>query len=352
MLTLVFAVLAAVANACSSVLQRKANRAEPDERSLSFALIVDLVQRPVWLGGIGAVTAGFLLQAAALGKGQIAVVEPVLVLELPFTLVLAAIVFRARLHQREWLSAGAMTLGVILLIYSLSPSGGKAANASDLGWGIGIGASVIVIGGLVAAGRRRQGGHRAALLGVATGIGFGLTAALINAMTAAFAHGFLAIFSTWQTYGMIIAGALSMFLLQSALQAGSLVAAQPGITLSDPIVAIVWGAVLFGEHVRSGLWLLGVLAGAVLIGWGTYELSHSPLVSGGSDGGGGDGDGLSGEGLPGEGLSGEGLSGDGEAGVLLGDGGTGGGEAAVLLGEGETHVLLGDGDPRVPRRAT
>src|SRR6478752_5793684 len=76
MLTYVLAVLAACANATSSVLQRKANRRAPRRENMSLRLIWSLAHEPAWFGGILAVTAGFLLQAAALGGGQLSVVEP------------------------------------------------------------------------------------------------------------------------------------------------------------------------------------------------------------------------------------------------------------------------------------
>jgi drug/metabolite transporter (DMT)-like permease len=66
----------------------------------------------VWLGGIGALTAGFLLQASALGTGQLSLVEPVLVLELPVAPVLSSRVFRQRLGPSEWLPAAGMTAGL------------------------------------------------------------------------------------------------------------------------------------------------------------------------------------------------------------------------------------------------
>jgi len=92
-LTYVLAVLAACANALSSVLQRKANKRVPQSENMSLRQMRDLLRQPVWFGGIAAITAGFLLQASALGTGQLSVVEPVLVLELPFTLILASRVF-------------------------------------------------------------------------------------------------------------------------------------------------------------------------------------------------------------------------------------------------------------------
>ena len=75
MLTYALAVLAACANATSSVLQRKANRAAPKKDNLSWKLIGDLLHQPVWFGGILAITVGFLLQAVALGTGSLAAGE-------------------------------------------------------------------------------------------------------------------------------------------------------------------------------------------------------------------------------------------------------------------------------------
>jgi hypothetical protein len=83
------------------------------------------------------VTAGFLLQAAALGNGQLSVVEPILVLELPFTLLLATRVFHARLHRREWGAAIAMSAGLAALLYALSPRAGKPAGVRWYQWVIG-----------------------------------------------------------------------------------------------------------------------------------------------------------------------------------------------------------------------
>jgi drug/metabolite transporter (DMT)-like permease len=112
MLSYVLAVLAACANATSSVLQRKANRDVPRRQNLSLRLIGSLLHEPVWFGGILAICVGFLLQATALGEGQLSEVEPILILELPLTLILAARVFGQRMRRWEWESAAAMTAGL------------------------------------------------------------------------------------------------------------------------------------------------------------------------------------------------------------------------------------------------
>lgn len=274
-MTYLFAVLAACANAVSSVLQRKASRDLPHSENLSWRLIRDLLHTPVWFGGILSVIAGFLLQATALSNGALSVVEPVLVLELPATLLLATWVFGARLGRREWGSTIAMTTGLAGLLYFLSPSAGTTGNVRWYVWTVGIGANLLFVAALVAVallttgwekGSEGGGARRAALLGTATGSMFGLAAALIKGVTNTLAvRGFLSLFTTWHVYAMIAAGAAAMFMLQSALNAGRLIAAQPAITLADPIVSILWGILGFNESVRGGVYIaLAVLAGLIM----------------------------------------------------------------------------------------
>jgi len=289
-MTYLLAVLGACANATSSVLQRKAGRRVPQGENLSLRLIGSLLHQPVWFGGILAVTVGFLLQAAALGSGQLSVVEPIMVLELPFTLLLARRVFGSRLHRREWGAAAAMSAGLAGLLYSLSPSGGSPRDVRWYGWVIGIGINLAFVAVMTAWGRRGPAGGgprggessalQAAVLAVGAGAAFGLTAALIKGMTSVFSEGMAALMTSWQLYAMIAAGVGAMFLLQSAMNAGRLVAAQPGLTLTDPIVSILWGVLVFREQVRTGWFLILMVAGGAVIAGAVIVLARSPLLAG------------------------------------------------------------------------
>ena len=64
MLTYLLAVLAACANAISSVLQRKPTARPRKSRNLSLKLIWSLAHQPVWFGGILAITVGFCSRPA------------------------------------------------------------------------------------------------------------------------------------------------------------------------------------------------------------------------------------------------------------------------------------------------
>lgn len=281
MLSPFLAVLASIANGLASVLQRKAARDQPVSENLSLRLMWHLLHRPAWFAGILAVIVGFLLQAVALGKGRISVVEPVLVLELPATLMIAGLVFRSRLNLREWGAAAAMTAGLAALLFALSPSGGSSADVPWQRWltAVGLNLGLVAVGVLWAV-SVPAGARRAAILGAATGCTFGLTAALIKGMTVAAQDGFAALFTSWELYAMIVAGFGAMFLLQSAMNAGRLLATQPGLTLADPVISILWGIFVFKEQARGGWYVVLAVAGAALVTASVIALARSPLLSG------------------------------------------------------------------------
>jgi drug/metabolite transporter (DMT)-like permease len=282
-LSYVLAVLAACANAASSVLQRKANRGEPRQRTLNWRLVIGLVRSPVWLGGVLAVIAGFLLQAAALAKGGLAAVQPVLVLELPLTLALSSAVFRARLHGREWACAIAMTASVAVLLYLLAPTSRSTEGLGWPGWLLGLavtGAAVLVLVRWARRGLATQSNSRpAALLGVAAGASFGLTAALMKGTTASLDRGVVGVLTAWQLYAMIAAGVVAMFLVQMAMNTGRLIATQPGLTLADPAVSLLWGVLGFHEQVRGGWLVVPQLACAAVLAGSVVVLARSPVLA-------------------------------------------------------------------------
>lgn len=278
-LSIFLALVAACSNATSNVVQRITNREEKNVRTLSLRLVIDLLHRPLWFLAIGAVTASFVLQASALRFGPLAMVEPLLICELPLTFVGAALVLHAPLGRREWTAAVVMTAGLAGLVYFLDPHAGKPGAVSPIVWVVGLGASVGVVAALVIAGWRTSGDRRAAFYGAATGIQFGTTAALMKGAVGLLSSGPAALFTSWETYAMVASGILGMFFMQNAMQAGKIVAAQPGITLLDPFTAIVWGIFGFREQSATGpLHLTLTIAGGLLMVLGALLLSRSPIL--------------------------------------------------------------------------
>lgn len=278
LLSIVLALVAACANAISNVIQRAANRDEADVKTLSLRLVKDLLHRPLWFAGIGAVTVSFVLQASALHFGPLARVEPLLVVELPLTFIGAAVFLDAQLGKLEWSAALLMTVGLGALVYFLQTSG-HGGRASIATWAIGLAISEGTVAALVIGGRQAAGDSRAALYGGATGIQFGTTAALMNGAVHHISHGVVSLLESWQAYGMVLTGLFAMFLVQNAMQSGKIVAAQPGITLLDPFVAILWGVFAFHEDTtRSMTYLVLATVGGIAMIAGALLLSRSRVL--------------------------------------------------------------------------
>ena len=72
------------------------------------------------------------------------------------------------------------------------------------------------------------------------------------------------------------AGIVSFWLLETAYHARPLAAAQPGITLADPLVATTWGVFVFGKPVRTGPVLVLLAVPAVALIAGALALIRSP----------------------------------------------------------------------------
>jgi drug/metabolite transporter (DMT)-like permease len=280
-ISVLFAVLTAISNGSASVLQRRAASHVPDSEAMHLSLIKHLLRQKVWLGGICLVIVAAVCQAVALATGPIAIVQPIFVIELPATLLIASYVFRTRLPRTAWLGVAAVTCGLALGMGSAAPGGGTQ-TVDGVAWIPALIITVLFEAVLIFSAQRVRGNLRAALFGLAAACAYALTAALMKDAVARLdeGDGAVALFASWQVYATAVAGIGALFLLQNALQAGSLVASQPMLTLGDALISITYGVVLFSENLRTGWWLLPELIAVVMIAAGCMELARSPLASG------------------------------------------------------------------------
>jgi len=281
-----FALAASVCTATSSVCQRLGAR-DSMPAGFDFWLIFRLARRPIWLLGILSMILGFVFQLEALHYGPLALVQPILALELLFVFGYMAILSsRRRVAARDWLAATAMSAGLGLLLFAAAPSGGREHAPGYLWFVAGALTLAVVVGGLVLAFalHRRSAtsaSRQAAILGAVTGVAWGFVAAVIKEFSSHLGGGAAGIFSNWSVYVLIGAGAASLLLASHALAAGPLAASQPGFTILDPLAASLLGMFLFNEHVAQTTGALAVEALALgLIVGGVTALSHSHLIGG------------------------------------------------------------------------
>jgi drug/metabolite transporter (DMT)-like permease len=279
LVAVVCALSASLLYALASVLQHRAAIAQPAEHSMRLGLLTRLVRKPLWVVGIACDALAYLLQFVALGHGSLVLVQPLLVCGLLFALPLGAWLAGTRMERREWYAAVALVGGLGLFLVIAAPANGHA-EVSNRAWILlfvfcGGAAAALVVGA-----QGRSSRHRAALLAAAAAMTYGITAALTKAAAHLFGSGgFPELVTSWEAYALIGFGLLGMLLAQSAFQAGPLDASLPVLTVVDPIVSILIGAVVLGEGIASG-WGPTVLEGIglAIVTIGVFVLSRAEAV--------------------------------------------------------------------------
>ncbi|MYT38491.1 hypothetical protein GTY66_20885 [Streptomyces sp. SID8356] len=280
MISVLFAVLTSLSNGSGTVLQRRAAMRVPQSEAMRLSLIGRLLRQRVWLAGIGLVIVAAVFQAVALATGPISVVQPIFVIELPATLLVAGWAMGVRAPRTVWYGVVAVTAGLAIGLAAAAPvDGTDSVRGAD--WIPTLLLTGAFEAAVIVAALRTRGDTRAALLGLASACGYSLTAALMKDAMARLGSdgGSVALLSSWQLYASAAAGVGALYLLQNALHAGSLVAVQPVLTLGDALISILYGVTLFAEELRTGWWLLPELAGVGLIAVGCVVLARSSLAT-------------------------------------------------------------------------
>src|SRR5947209_11237259 len=122
-MTILFALASAMSNAVNLLTQRVSSRGGPS--GSWWRLAKYLIRQSLWLVGMAAVIAAFILQAIALRHGQLSVVQPLLVTELVFVLVLRRLWLRQAVRAAAWGSAALTCAGLAVFLVAAEPRGGR-----------------------------------------------------------------------------------------------------------------------------------------------------------------------------------------------------------------------------------
>jgi drug/metabolite transporter (DMT)-like permease len=281
MAAVLLALGAALGYAAASVLQQReaAADAATDQGSAvggGFRLVVRLAHRPLWLAGLAADGAAYVLQALALGVGELLVVQPVLTSGILFALPAGAWWAGRRLGRADFAWACILAGGLTAFLLLAGTDGGQDF-ASGEAWLVCAAVTTPVLVACLFAGARSTGTRRAVLFAFTTGVLFGITAALTKAAVVLIDHHGFGAFGHWEPYALAVLGALGFVVNQRAFQAGSLTASLPTLTVVEPIVAAVIGVTMLHETVPTdgALEWIAVVGSVVAMVVATVVLSRS-----------------------------------------------------------------------------
>src|SRR5262245_65253912 len=108
----------------------------------------------MWLLGTVALLTGYLFQAAALDRGRLSIIQPLLVTTVIFALPLGYFLTKQHVGLREIVGAVVIIVGLGLFAYFGDPASGKE-NAPNGQWAVAILAIAVLCGIAVAAGGAR-----------------------------------------------------------------------------------------------------------------------------------------------------------------------------------------------------
>jgi drug/metabolite transporter (DMT)-like permease len=269
------ALLSAVWFALSAALQqlgqfKLARRGTPVE---GVAGLFRLLAVPVWLLGTVVLLLGYATQGAALDRGRLVVVQPLMVTTIVWALPLGHWLTRQQVVARQVIGACVVVVGLALFVLVGDPDAGvdKAETSSLV-------IAAAVIGVIVAAlllwlRSKSSQALRAAVFGVCAGLFYGLSASFAKPVIDALHVGIADAAEAWQTWALLGFGLVAFVLQQLSLATGQLAPAMAAVSVANPIVSVVLGIVLFEERLTRPAWhvlvavvaLLVALAGAVLI---------------------------------------------------------------------------------------
>jgi drug/metabolite transporter (DMT)-like permease len=242
-----FALAAAFCSAANLITQHAASISAP-EREKGWHLALYLVRQPLWLLGWAASAGVFVFQALALHNGPMSVVQPVLITELVFVLVLRRVWIRQEVAGAAWASVLVVCLSLAVFLIAAEPSGGHLVPETKewLSAGLVFGAAIAV---LTVLGRAGPPARRAAAFAAAAGLTWAWEATFLKAATDTLtAFGIAGMLTRWPVYALIGAGIAGTLLEQAALHVGPLSVSQPILVIANPLASIVLSVWLFDER--------------------------------------------------------------------------------------------------------
>jgi drug/metabolite transporter (DMT)-like permease len=277
----VLALFAAFMYGSGVALQHREAAKMPDESSVHLGLLLQLIRRPLWLVGVSADFVGFALQAAALARGSLVVVEPLVATSLVFSLIVVAALEKKRLRKRELGAAFLVVGGLSAFIIAAAPDVSSHDVADPSSWVV----TAVIVWGLVAgiavgARRLRQHRVRGAALAVAAGLANGFLAVASKAFAQKLGDGVLSTLASWEPWVLAACGIVATVLIQSAYQADAPTLTFPLIEVTGPLTAAAVGVAMFGEHLSIGhsQAVAAVLAVAIMV-VGIVALARDPLLA-------------------------------------------------------------------------
>ncbi len=281
------AVVAAILFALGTVLQQKGTLST-EAREDDPRFLVQILRRPIWLAGAVMQSSGWVIQAMALDRASLVVVQSLTALSLVIALPLGAVLTAQHIGRREYSGALLTLVGIVFFVSAGQPQGGTSHPSAGSWWAACL-ITVALVAVLFMVGRNFTGAAKALTFGAAAGLGYGLQAAVTKTFVTEIGSGILNLLTSWSVYVLILSALSGFALQQSALKTGVLAPAMASSNSVTLFSSVVLGVAVFGEtlsktgssHIGStvvGL-IVAIVGIALLAGSESPEVPEGPTAA-------------------------------------------------------------------------
>lgn len=273
------AILAAICFALAATLWQRASMAMEIGVGKPKGFL-GLLTNWVWLLGLAAQIGGVVLQGAALDRGRVAIIQPLLVTTVVWALPLGYLLTSQRVTRRHGIGAAIVVAGLAVFASFGDPAAG-VDDAPTADWVSAFLVLGVVCCGIVLLDRNGGPGARAATYGTLAGILYGMSAVLMKPVVERLhAEGADDVLGNWQFWFMAVAGVVGFYLQQISLSVGRLATSVATTSVANPIVSVFLGAFVLQESLDKNppshavvaiAALAAALFGAVVIASGGEE---------------------------------------------------------------------------------
>jgi multidrug transporter EmrE-like cation transporter len=272
---LLCALLSALGTNLAFLLKYKGAVAAPDvDMRHPLRSAGDLFRSKWWSVGWGVAAAAFALHSVALTLAPISIGQAVLAGGLVFLAVLAERFFGFELGRRQWIGIALVAVSLSLLTLTGGGGGGGAHSGYSLTGMIIFESIAISLGVLLIVFHlnERVPVERGVLLGVAAGLGFGISDVAIKALSGSLDSGPGGLLGPWSVI-IITAAVFSFYASARSLQIGDGVAVIAVTSVAANLSTILAGLAVFGDRLGDDTVIVGIriaafgliLTGAALI---------------------------------------------------------------------------------------
>jgi drug/metabolite transporter (DMT)-like permease len=250
-LAAVLALLAAASFALAATLWQKAALSLTGVSVRHPKSFLVLLTRWLWLLGLVAQIVGVCLQAAALDRGRVSIIQPLLVTTVIWALPLGYFLTHQAIGGREVSGAAIIVVGLALFASYGDPAAG-VDNAPGSDWAAAIVVILAACGALLLFAKRGSLSTRAAVLGTIAGMLYGLSATLMKPVVEGLhTDGLANVIAGWEFWVWAGAGIVGFLVQQLSLSTGRLVPSVATVSVANPIVSVLLGALVLQERLEK-----------------------------------------------------------------------------------------------------